>query len=168
MLRPVAVATLTATLVLTAAPSLAATAPAVMTAAGIGPIKIGATAASLQQAGLIGKLKPGCELNVPRGSFANVRGPFTGSVGFDSKKRVTSVNAWKGAVDRFGLTVGSTDRQVLAKYPHAHYLKAKLTDPIPVSLIAIGNVNHPRYSFSVDPKTRKVIELDNPYAQVCE
>jgi hypothetical protein len=112
-----------------------------MTHAGIGPIKIGASAASLQKAGLIGKLRLGCELNVPRGYFANTKQgtTFTGSVGFDAKKRVTSVSAWKGAVDRYGLTVGATDQQVLA-----------------------------RYSFSVDPKSKKVIELDNPYAMVCE
>jgi hypothetical protein len=141
MLRPVAVAALAATIALTAASSPAATAPAVMTHAGIGPIKIGASAASLQKAGLIGKLRLGCELNVPRGYFANTKQgtTFTGSVGFDAKKRVTSVSAWKGAVDRYGLTVGATDQQVLA-----------------------------RYSFSVDPKSKKVIELDNPYAMVCE
>jgi hypothetical protein len=168
MLRLAAVAALTAVIALTAASSPAAPAPALMTKAGIGPIKLGATEASLRRAGLIGKLHLGCELNVPRGYFAAAKGTFTGSVAFDAKKRVTSINAWKGAVDRYGLTVGATDRQVLARYPHAHYMRAKLSDPIPVSVIAIGNVNNPRYSFSVDPRTKKVIELDNPYAQVCE
>lgn len=168
MLRFAAVAALGATLALTAAPALAAQAPVLMTAQGIGPIKIGATLASLKAAHLIGKVQLGCELNQPRGYGAPLKNTFKGFVGFDQHKRVTSISAESRAVDVHGLTIGSTDEQVLKAYPKAHYDKAKTTDPIPYSVIAVGPVGTPRYSFLVDPKTRKVVELDIPYAQVCE
>src|SRR3954465_11850121 len=73
-----------------------ATSHPAITAKGVGPVKIGATAASLQAKGLIGKLHQGCEVAGPGTAGANVKA-FNGTVGFTlSKPRKVNVIAVNG------------------------------------------------------------------------
>jgi hypothetical protein len=141
---------------------------ATLTAKGVGPIKIGATYASLKAAGLVGKLSPGCELVTPRESGAQLIGAIKGSATFNKKQKLVAITVRKGAETAKHVTIGDSAKSALAKYPGAKYQRASVKDPIPYSSITVISGGNIQFSFLVSAKTQKIVELDVPTAQFCE
>ena len=80
-----------------------------ITAAGVGKVKLGKTFQELRTAGLIGSLRPGCELSGPNTRFASLKSPLEGTVDFTrtSPRRVKRVTVRGGAKAR-GVGIGAT------------------------------------------------------------
>src|SRR5436190_19435964 len=83
-----------------AAPALTVRAtPKKITAAGVGAVKLGKTYTSLRNAGLLGKIGPGCELAGRNARAAALRLPLGGSVDLSQStpRRVRVISVTRGA-----------------------------------------------------------------------
>src|SRR5215203_6959434 len=101
------------------APATAA-APKKITAEGVGKVKLGATHASLREQGLVGVLRPGCELSGPGTRSARLKPPLSGSVDYSltNPRKVRAITIRGGAKAK-GVGIGATIPQIKAKFPHA-------------------------------------------------
>ena len=87
-----------------------------ITPQGVGQIKLGAAAGTLQDAGLIGGLTPGCELASPPVRAAKLRAPLKGFVEVGPDNKVKAITIRGGASAR-GVGVGDTLADITAKFP---------------------------------------------------
>jgi hypothetical protein len=84
-----------------AVPATAA-APKKITNEGVGKVKLGATHASLREQGLVGALRPGCELGGPGTRSARLKPPLAGSVDYSltNPREVRAITISGGARPR--------------------------------------------------------------------
>src|SRR5918995_7037121 len=90
-----------------------------ITAAGVGQVKVGRTFKSLRAAGLVGRLRPGCELGGPDTRSARLKAPLKGFVDLSTRRRprvVRSISLAGGARAR-GVGIGSASPQIRAAFP---------------------------------------------------
>jgi len=150
-----------------AVPATAA-APKKITAEGVGKVKLGATHASLREQGLVGVLRPGCELSGPGTRSARLKPPLSGSVDYTltNPRKVRSINVTGGAKAR-GVGIGATIAQIKAKFP-----KAKVnhqTDEIfRTTFVRIPKDGGGRFTFGVDVDTGKTTVIGVPFIKTCE
>ncbi|HEV7807624.1 MAG TPA: hypothetical protein VGO80_17525 [Solirubrobacteraceae bacterium] len=163
-------ATAVATVVVAAtAPALTVRAmPKRITALGVGAVKLGATYTSLRAAGLVGRLRPGCELAGPQSRSASLRAPLRGSVDLTrtTPRRVTAITVRGGARAR-GVGVGASGTRVRREFPKA------IVDRSPEAVFAITILKIPRggggrLDFAVDTTTRQVTLIAVPRIAFCE
>jgi hypothetical protein len=140
-----------------------------ITAAGVGKVKLGRTFASLRAAGLVGKLRPGCELGGPDTRSARLKPPLKGFVDLTTRRRprtVRSISITGGASAR-GVGIGATLAQIKAAFP-----KAKVdhgTDEVfGITLVKIPKDGGGRIHFAVDVGTKKITQIGVPSIPFCE
>lgn len=145
-----------------------ATSHPAITAKGVGPVKLGATAASLQDKGLIGKLITGCELAGPGTRAANVKA-FNGTVGFTmTKTRRVNVIAVNGPGPRArGVEVGDTLADIKAAYKGVKVDKT-LEDTFGGDFVRVPKTSGGRIQFFVSTKTGKIETIGVPSIPICE
>jgi hypothetical protein len=145
-----------------------ATSHAAITATGVGPVKLGATAKSLQAKGLIGKLTPGCELAGPGTRAARVKA-FNGTVGFTmSKTRRVNVIAVNGPGPRArGVEVGDTVPDIRKAYKTVKVDKS-LEDTFQGDFVRVPKKAGGPIGFFVSTKTGKIETIGVPNVPVCE
>src|SRR5215204_3740822 len=99
-----------------AVPATAA-APKKITSEGVGKVKLGATHASLREQGLVGVLRPGCELGGSDTRSARLKPPLRGSVDYTlvNPRKVVAITVRGGAAAR-GVGIGATIAQIKAKF----------------------------------------------------
>src|SRR5919106_5410866 len=70
-----------------------------ITAAGVGQVKLGMTFQQARGKGLIGKLRPGCELGGPETRSARLRSPLRGFVNFTltTPRKINNILITRGA-----------------------------------------------------------------------
>ena len=97
-----------------------AAAPQKITRNGVGQVELGMTFQELRDEGLVGRLRPGCELGGPNTRSARLRSPLRGVVDFTqtNPRRVTNVTILRGARAR-GVKVGDRIRDIKDAYPKA-------------------------------------------------
>ncbi|HET7120010.1 MAG TPA: hypothetical protein VFI17_02020 [Solirubrobacterales bacterium] len=135
---------------------------------GVGAIQLGATVKSLHRRHLIGRLRPGCELD-PGQRVAPLRPPLRGFAIFSHpNNRVSAVTVTKGAATARGIGIGSTPKAARQAYPKAEYDPPGTADPFPQGFLWVNSVQHPKMTFVVDPGTHKIIELSVPAPNFCE
>jgi hypothetical protein len=138
------------------------------TPAGIGALRLGAPASRLRGAGLIGHLRRGCELD-PGQVVAPLSPPLTGTAVFVSPRSgLSSLTIESGARTRAGIRIGSPVSVTREAYPGSSYDPPQPRAPISVGFLWVGRDTHPRFSFVIDPLTRRVIEIDIPGPNTCE
>jgi hypothetical protein len=139
-----------------------------ITATGVGPIKLGQTATSLQSKGLIGKLTEGCELAGPGTRAAQVKA-FRGSVGFTRsnprKVNVISVDGKGPAAN--GVQVGDTLADIQQAYKTVKVDKT-LEDTFQGDFVTVPKSAGGRIQFFIDLKTKKITGIGVPGIPVCE
>jgi hypothetical protein len=145
-----------------------ATSHPAITAAGVGPVKLGATAKSLRAKGLIGKLTTGCELAGPGTRAAAVKA-FDGTVGFTmTKTRRVNVIAVNGPGPQArGVEVGDTLADVKKAYKRVTVDKT-LEDTFQGDFVKVARKAGGPLQFFVSVKTGKIETIGVPSIPICE
>jgi len=139
-----------------------------ITASGVGPVKLGATAKSLQAKGLIGKLTTGCELAGPGTRAAAVKS-FNGTVGFTmSKIRKVDVIAVNGPGPQArGVEVGDTLGEIRKAYRTIEVDKT-LEETFGGDFVTVPKKAGGPIQFFVNLDSGKVETIGVPSVPVCE
>jgi len=139
-----------------------------ITAAGVGKVKLGKTFGRLRSAGLVGRLRPGCELGGPDTRSARLRAPLKGSVDFTttSPRRVRSISVTGGARAR-GVGIGASIADIEAAFPKAK-IDHGTEDVFGLTLVKIPRRGGGRLQFAVPVDTRKVDVIGIPFIAFCE
>jgi hypothetical protein len=139
-----------------------------ITAAGVGKVKLGDRFGVLHDAGLVGRLRPGCELGGPNTRSARLEAPLKGQVNFtlSSPRRVTDITVRGGAKAR-GVGIGATIAQIKAAFPKAK-VDHSTDDVFGLTLVRIPKNGGGRIKFAVDVDTKKVTLIGVPFIAFCE
>jgi hypothetical protein len=139
-----------------------------VTKTGVGGVKLGKTYAQLRAAGLIGKIRQGCEFAGPNARSAKLRSPLKGSVDFTQTlpRRVSTISVTKGAKAN-GVGIGSTIAQIKSAFPHAKVDHS--TDAVfGITLVKIPKKDGGRFQFAVSVSTGKTTIIGIPIVAVCD
>ena len=152
---------------LLAVPATAA-APQKITKEGVGKVKLGATHSSLREQGLVGVLRPGCELSGPGTRSARLKAPLSGSVDYtlDNPRKVRSINVTGGARAK-GVGIGATIAQIKAKFPHAK-VDHGTDGTFHQTFVSIPKRDGGRFTFGVSTETARTEIIGVPFIKTCE
>ena len=148
--------------------SIALAATKKITPSGVGGVKLGMTYNELREAGLLGRLQPGCELAGPDQRSANLKRPLKGSVDLTqtSPRRVSVIHVRGGAKAR-GVGIGSTDTAVKSAFPKVKFDHS--TDAtFGITLAKVPRNGGGRLQFAIDTTTKKVVLIGIPRISFCE
>ena len=139
-----------------------------ITPAGVGQVKLGKTFAELRDAGLLGRLRPGCELSGPGVRSARLKAPPSGHVDLTRTppRRVKRIHVRGGATAR-GVGIGATISDIKTAFPKAivdHSTEALFN----ITLVKIPKDGGGRIQFAVDVDTDKTISISVPRLAFCE
>jgi hypothetical protein len=145
-----------------------AAAPQKITKNGVGEVKLGMTFQELRDQGLVGKLRPGCELGGPNTRTARLRSPLRGDVDFTqtTPRKVTNITIRRGARAR-GVKVGDRIRDIKDAYPKAK-VNRDTEEVFGIWLVRVPRNGGGRISFAVDADTRKITLIGVPFIPFCE
>ena len=152
----------------TAAQAITPVSPQKITATGVGDVKLGKRYTTLRADGLVGRIRPGCELAGPQARSATLRLPLKGSVDFTQTipRRATIITVRGGAQAR-GVGIGATTSQIRAKFPRA--VVDHSTDAMfGITLVKVPKGGGGRLQFAVDTRTKKVTLIGIPRIPFCE
>jgi hypothetical protein len=136
---------------------------------GAGQVKLGKTFTSLRAAGLVGKLRPGCELSGPDTRSARLKAPLKGFVDLTTRRkprRVRSISLTGGATAR-GVGIGSTIAQIKAAFPGAK-VDHGTEDVFRITLVKVSKHAGGRFHFAVDVSSKKTTQIGIPTIPFCE
>jgi hypothetical protein len=139
-----------------------------ITKSGVGGVKLGRRFRRLRAAGLVGRLRHGCELGGPNTRFARLRAPLKGSVDFTltQPRRVTNISVTGGAKAR-GVGIGSTIAQIKAAFPKAK-VDHSTEQVFGITLVKVPKNGGGRLQFSVPTATGKADVVGIPFIAFCE
>ena len=145
-----------------------ASAPQKITRNGVGQVELGMTFQELRDEGLVGRLRPGCELGGPNTRSARLRSPLRGVVDFTqtNPRRVTNVTILRGARAR-GVKVGDRIRDIKDAYPKAK-VNRQTEDVFGVWLVRVPRGGGGRITFSVPVDTKRIDRIGVPFIPFCE
>jgi hypothetical protein len=134
---------------------------------GVGQVKLGMTFQELRDKGLVGKLRPGCELAENTRS-ARLRSPLRGIVNFtqSTPRKVTDISVRRGAKAR-GVGIGDRIRDIRDAFPRAK-VDHSTEDVFGITLVKIPRNGGGRIQFSVPLDTRKIDLIAVPFIAFCE
>ena len=148
------------------ATAAAGTAEKKITPKGVGKVKLGAVATDLRADGLIGRIKPGCELEAPGTKFARLKAPLKGTVDISPAGKVKGVNIRGGAAAR-GVGVGDTLADITAAFPKRKVITA--TEPIfGFTRVKIPKDGGGRMDFAVRVSTGRITSVNVPRIRICD
>ncbi len=138
-----------------------------VTGDGVGDVEIGAKASKLKQAGLIGRLRPGCEL-APNTRSAKLKPPLKGVVNFTttSPRRADSIFVTGGA-KASGVGIGSSKHAVKAAFPHVKFDHGT-EDVFGITLAKVPKADGGKFQIAVDVSSKKVTAFGVPFIAFCE
>ena len=152
---------------LLAVPATAA-APKKITAEGVGKVKLGVTHASLRDQGLVGVLRPGCELGGSATRSARLKAPLSGSVDYSlTNPREVRAITIRGGAKAKGVGIGATIPQIKARFPHAK-VDHSLEDIGLFTIVRVPVRDGGRFMFGVDPDTNRTVSIGVPNIPICE
>ncbi|HEU4739679.1 MAG TPA: hypothetical protein VFS54_11465 [Solirubrobacterales bacterium] len=141
---------------------------AIVSPRGVGPVHLGDTVRSLHRRHLIGRLRPGCELD--RGQrVARLRSPLNGFAIFSHPNtRVRSLAIQGGAETAKGVGIGTSPAEAQEIYPNAEYDPPGTVGPFEDGFIWVNNNQSPKLTFVVDADSRVISQIDVPFPNFCE
>jgi hypothetical protein len=139
-----------------------------ITGEGVGQVKLGMTHQELRDAGLVGRLRRGCELGGPETRSARLRSPLRGTVDYSltTPRKVTNIAITRGARAR-GVKVGDRIRDIRAAYDEVKVNK-KTEEVFGVWLVRVPKSAGGRITFSVPVATKRIDMIGVPFIPFCE
>jgi hypothetical protein len=139
-----------------------------ITGAGVGQVKLGMTHQELREAGLVGRLRPGCELGGPETRSARLRSPLRGTVDYSltTPRRVMNIAITRGGRAR-GVKVGDRIRDIREAYDEVKVNK-KTEEVFGVWLVRVPKSAGGRITFSVPVATKRIDMIGVPFIPFCE
>ncbi len=139
-----------------------------VTAAGVGQVKLGRKFGRLHKAGLVGRLRAGCNLAGPNQRSARLRAPLQGLVDFtrSNPRRARNIVVSGGATAS-GVGIGATKPDIVDAFPHAKF-DTGTEDVFAITLVRIPKSDGGRFQFALDTKTKKVTAIGIPGLAFCE
>jgi hypothetical protein len=138
-----------------------------VTPKGVGALRLGAPVSALRGKHLIGRLRPGCELD-PGQRVARLRAPLQGFAVFRRSNRLFSLQITNGAQTGRGIGIGSTPKEARQAYPKAEYDPPGTVPPFAQGFIWVNRVARPKMTFTVDPESQLIVEINVHAPNVCE
>lgn len=144
-------------------------APQKITAAGVGKVKLGKTFRELRDAGLLGRIRPGCPLGGPNTRSARLKAPLKGFVNLSTNRRPRRVRdiTVRGGARARGVGVGATIAQIKAAFPKAK-VDRNTEEVFGFTLVRIPKNGGGRIQFAVDVDTGKTTSIGVPGIAVCD
>ena len=138
-----------------------------ITADGVGKVKLGKRHSVLRAQGLVGPIRPGCELAANTRS-AKLKPPLKGQVNYtlSSPRKVSDITITGGAKAR-GVGIGATIPQIKAKFPKAK-VDHSTESVFGITLVRIPPDGGGRIKFAVDVNTHKTTSIGVPIIAFCE
>ena len=154
--------------VLLAGATVALAATKKVTPSGVGGVKLGKTHSALRSAGLVGKLRKGCELAGPNARSARLLAPLRGSVDYtqSTPRRVVSI-AIRGGAEARGVGIGDSRAAVKAAYPKVKF-DSSTESTFGITLAKVPKNGGGRLQFAIDTGTKKVVLIGVPRIRFCE
>ena len=139
-----------------------------ITAGGVGQVKIGMTFQEARDKGLVGKLRPGCELGGPGVKVARLRSPLRGFVDLTTTtpRTIRNILITSGARAR-GVRVGDTVADIKDAYPGAKVNK-QTEEIFGIWLVRVPKSEGGLIRFSVPVATKRIEAIGVPAIPFCE
>jgi hypothetical protein len=139
-----------------------------ITASGVDGVKLGMTHRQLHDAGLVGRIRHGCELGGPTTRSARLLPPLAGQVNYTLKKprKVTDITVRGGARAR-GVGIGATIPRIKAAFPKAR-VDHSTDSTFGVTLVRVPKSGGGRLMFAVSTTSHKVTQIGIPIIAFCE
>ena len=121
-----------------------------------------------REQGLVGKLRPGCELGGPNTRIAKLRSPLRGFVDLSqtSPRKITNILITRGARAR-GVKVGDRIKDIKDAYPKAKVNK-DTEEIFGLWLVRVPKSDGGRIRFSVPVDTKRINAIGVPFIPFCE
>jgi hypothetical protein len=134
----------------------------------VGQVRLGMTFQELRDEGLVGRLRPGCELGGPGARIARLRSPLRGFVDFTrtTPRRVRNILVTRGARAR-GVKVGDRIRDIREAFPQAKVNK-KTEEIFGIWLVRVPKGAGGLIRFSVPVDTKRIDAIGVPAIPFCE
>jgi hypothetical protein len=138
-----------------------------ITPKGVDGVKIGRTFRALRDEGLVGRLRPGCQLAENTRS-ARLKAPLKGQVNFTltNPRKVTDIFIRGGATAR-GVGIGDRASKIRRKFPKAKF-DHSTEDVFGITLVRIPKSGGGKLQFAVDEQTHRVTLIGVPFIAFCE
>lgn len=163
--------TLAALTVLGVATAVAAAAPLPakkVTKDGVGQVKRNMTHKELREQGLVGRLRPGCELGGGATRSARLLAPLRGQVNYTlTNPRLAKIIIVRRGATAKGVGRGDTIPQIKAKFPHARVNK-QTEEVFGLWLVTVPKRDGGKFQFAVDADTERITLIGVPIITFCE
>ncbi len=152
-----------------AAVAVAAPLPAKqVTKDGVGQVKRNMTHKELREKGLVGRLRPGCELGGGATRSARLLAPLRGQVNYTlTNPRLAKIIIVRRGAKAKGVGRGDTIPEIKAKFPHARVNK-QTEDVFGLWLVTVPKRDGGKFQFAVDADTERVTLIGVPIITFCE
>jgi hypothetical protein len=143
-------------------------APKAITFERVGQVHVGDRHADLLDKGLVGPLRPGCELGGPNTRSAKLRSPLRGSVdlSLNNQRKVRNITVRGGAEAR-GVGIGDKISDIKAKFPKA-IVDHGTEEVFGLTLVRVPKNGGGKISFAVPLDTKRISLIGVPFIAFCE
>jgi hypothetical protein len=135
---------------------------------GVGQVKRNMTHKELREKGLVGRLRPGCELGGGATRSARLLAPLRGQVNYSlTNPRLAKIIIVRRGAKAKGVGRGDTIPEIKAKFPHARVNKAT-EEVFRLWLVTVPKRDGGKFQFAVDADTERITLIGVPILTFCE
>jgi hypothetical protein len=134
----------------------------------VGQVRLGMTFQEARDKGLVGKLRPGCELGGPGAKIARLRSPLRGFVDLTrtTPRKIRNILVTRGARAR-GVGIGDRIKDIKDAFPGAKVNK-KTEEIFGIWLVRVPKSAGGLIRFSVPVDTKRIDAIGVPAIPFCE
>lgn len=135
---------------------------------GVGQVKRNMTHKELREKGLVGRLRPGCELGGGATRSARLLAPLRGQVNYSlTNPRLAKIIIVRRGAKAKGVGRGDTIPEIKAEFPHARVNKAT-EEVFGLWLVTVPKRDGGKFQFAVDADTERITLIGVPIITFCE